>query len=312
MGKNADFRTSIGGQALIEGIMMRGPKKQAIVVRSGGELRVKETELKFIKDRYPVLGWPFIRGIVNFLGSMVNGVKALNYSAEQLPEEEQEQPGKVDQWIERHFGKEAGSRIILGTALVLGLALSVGLFILLPTVLAGLLDEVIESRILRNLIEGVLRIAIFLTYMILASRMKDIRRVWMYHGAEHKTIFCYEKGLPLTVENCRAQSRFHPRCGTSFIFLVMLVSILVYSVFSWSNMVMRIVIRLLMLPVVVGISYEIIKWAGRHDNPATRIVSAPGKALQRVTTAEPEDDMLEVAIDAISRVLPENAGEDAW
>jgi uncharacterized protein YqhQ len=306
------FRTSIGGQALIEGIMMRGPRKQAIAVRTAEGITVKEDELKFIKDRYPILGWPFIRGTVNFLGSMVNGVKALTYSAEQQPEEEQEEPGKLDKWIMEHFSSETADKLIIGIAVVLGIALAVGLFIILPTVLVGFLDGVLQSRVLRNLLEGVVRIAIFLGYMFLATKLKEIKRVWMYHGAEHKTIFCYEHGLELTVENCRKQSRFHPRCGTSFIFIVMIVSILVYSVFSWSNMLVRMLIRILLLPVVVGISYEIIKWAGRSDNWATRIASAPGKALQHLTTAEPDDSMLEVAIAAMKRVIPETAGEDAW
>ncbi|MBQ8024975.1 MAG: DUF1385 domain-containing protein [Oscillospiraceae bacterium] len=306
------FRTSIGGQALIEGIMMRGPRKQAIAVRTAEGITVKEDELKFIKDRYPILGWPLIRGTVNFLGSMVNGVKALTYSAEQQPEEEQEEPGKLDKWIMEHFSSETADKLIIGIAVVLGIALAVGLFIILPTVLVGFLDGVLQSRVLRNLLEGVVRIAIFLGYMFLATKLKEIKRVWMYHGAEHKTIFCYEHGLELTVENCRKQSRFHPRCGTSFIFIVMIVSILVYSVFSWSNMLVRMLIRILLLPVVVGISYEIIKWAGRSDNWATRIASAPGKALQHLTTAEPDDSMLEVAIAAMKRVIPETAGEDAW
>ena len=306
------FRTSIGGQALIEGILMRGPRKQAIAVRTAEGITVKEDELKFIKDRYPILGWPFIRGTVNFLGSMVNGVKALTYSAEQQPEEEQEEPGKLDKWIMEHFSSETADKLIIGIAVVLGIALAVGLFIILPTVLVGFLDGVLQSRVLRNLLEGVVRIAIFLGYMFLATKLKEIKRVWMYHGAEHKTIFCYEHGLELTVENCRKQSRFHPRCGTSFIFIVMIVSILVYSVFSWSNMLVRMLIRILLLPVVVGISYEIIKWAGRSDNWATRIASAPGKALQHLTTAEPDDSMLEVAIAAMKRVIPETAGEDAW
>ena len=306
------FRTSIGGQALIEGIMMRGPRKQAIAVRTAEGSTVKGDELKFIKDRYPILGWPLIRGTVNFLGSMVNGVKALTYSAEQQPEEEQEEPGKLDKWIMEHFSSETADKLIIGIAVVLGIALAVGLFIILPTVLVGFLDGVLQSRVLRNLLEGVVRIAIFLGYMFLATKLKEIKRVWMYHGAEHKTIFCYEHGLELTVENCRKQSRFHPRCGTSFIFIVMIVSILVYSVFSWSNMLVRMLIRILLLPVVVGISYEIIKWAGRSDNWATRIASAPGKALQHLTTAEPDDSMLEVAIAAMKRVIPETAGEDAW
>lgn len=310
--EDVKFRTSIGGQALIEGILMRGPKKQAIVVRTPDELIVKEDELKFVKDRYPILGWPVIRGVVAFLSSMINGVKALTFSAECLPEEEQEEPSKLDLWIQKHFSSETADRIIIGLAVAIGICLSVALFILLPTILTGFLNSLIESRLLKNLIEGILRIAIFLVYMWLATKMKEIKRVWQYHGAEHKTIFCYEKQLPLTVENARMQSRFHPRCGTSFLFIVMIVSILVFAVVNWSNVWTRMLLRILLLPVVVGISYEIIKWAGRHDNVLTRIVSAPGKALQHLTTQEPDDSMLEVAIAAIKLVLPETEGEDLW
>lgn len=306
------FRTSIGGQALIEGIMMRGPKKQAIVVRTKDGLVTKESELKFIKDKYPVLGWPLVRGTVNFLGSMVNGVKALMYSAEQLPEDEQEEPSKLDKWIEEHIGGEKADKIIIGISVVIGIVMSVGLFMLLPTVIAGFFRRFIDSRILINLAEGVIRIAIFLLYMYLATKMKEIKRLWQYHGAEHKTIFCYESGAELTVENARKQSRFHPRCGTSFMLIVMVVSILVFSVVRWSNVWVRMGLRILLLPIVVGISYELIKWAGRTDNVLTKILSAPGKALQHLTTAEPDDSMLEVAIEAIKLVLPENKGEDKW
>ncbi|MBO4831717.1 MAG: DUF1385 domain-containing protein [Oscillospiraceae bacterium] len=310
--EDVKFRTSIGGQALIEGILMRGPKKQAIVVRTPEKLIVKEDELKFIKDKYPVLGWPIIRGVVAFLSSMINGVKALTFSAECQPEEEQEEPSKLDLWIQKHFSSETADKIIIGLAVVIGIVLAIGLFVLLPTVLTGIFNKVIESRLLKNLIEGVIRIIVFLIYMWLATKMKEIKRVWQYHGAEHKTIFCYEKQLPLTVENARMQSRFHPRCGTSFLFIVMIVSILVFAVVNWSNVWTRMVLRIVLLPVVVGISYEIIKWAGRNDNVCTRIVSAPGKALQRLTTQEPDDSMLEVAIEALRRVIPETEGEDLW
>ena len=312
MAEKKEFRTSIGGQALIEGILMRGPKKQAIVCRTPDGLVSKVEELKFIKDRYPVLGWPIIRGAVNFITTMVAGVRALTYSADQLPEEEQEEPSKLDRWIEKHVGGETAEKMIVGLAVIIGIGISVGLFILLPTILAGLLTNLVRSTVLRNLIEGVLRIAIFLGYMWLATRLKDIKRVWEYHGAEHKTIFCYEKGLPLTVENARVQSRFHPRCGTSFLFITMIVSILVFSLVSWSNVWIRMGLRLLLLPIVVGISYELIKWAGRTDNIVTRILSAPGKALQHLTTREPEDGMLEVAIEALKLVRPETEGEDRW
>jgi uncharacterized protein YqhQ len=306
------FRTSIGGQALIEGIMMRGPKKQAIVVRTADGLVNKVEDLKLLKDKYPIVGLPVIRGAVNFISSMANGIRALMFSAEYMPEEEQEQPSKLDQWIEKRFGGEKADKLIITLAVVIGAGISVGLFILLPTLLAGFLDGYIHNAILRNLAEGVVRILIFLGYLWLATKMKDIRRVWAYHGAEHKSIFTYEKGLELTVENAREQSRLHPRCGTSFLFIIMIVSILVFSLVSWSNVWIRMGLRLLLLPVVVGLSYELLKLAGRYDNLFTRILSAPGKALQRLTTAEPDDSMLEVALEALKLVLPEKTGEDKW
>ncbi|MEL4106271.1 DUF1385 domain-containing protein [Oscillospiraceae bacterium WX1] len=306
------FKTTVGGQALIEGVLMRGPHKQAIVVRGRDGLVEKVEELKLLKEKYPIVGWPFIRGVVNFGATMVAGVRALMYAAEQMPEEEQEEPSKLDRWIEEHFGGEKAEKIIVTLAVVIGIAMSVGLFILLPTLLAGLLDSVLHSTILRNLFEGVLRILIFIGYLWLTSGMKDIQRVWQYHGAEHKSIACYETGLPLTVENARTQSRLHPRCGTSFMFIVMIVSILIFSLATWSNPLMRVALRLLLLPVVVGLSYELIKWAGRHDNFLTRIISTPGKALQHLTTREPDDEMLEVALRALRLVIPEKAADAAW
>ena len=310
--KKKDFRTSIGGQALLEGIMMRGPKKQAIVVLTKDGFVTKIEELKLLKDKYPIVGFVFVRGVINFISSMAIGMRAMMFSAEQIPEEEQEDPSKFDQWVEKKLGNEKAEKVIITFAIVLGIALSIGLFMLLPTVLAGFFSKYIGNRILRNLLEGVLRIVIFLSYMWLATKLNDIKRVWAFHGAEHKAIFCYEKGLPLTVENVRAQSRLHPRCGTSFLFIVMIVSILVFSFTSWNNVWVRIGMRLLLIPVVVAISYEIIKLAGRYDNLLTRIISAPGKAMQRLTTREPDDEMIETAIEALSLVMPENAGDAEW
>ena len=306
------FKTSIGGQALIEGIMMRGPKKQAIGIRSGDEIVMKVEDLDPISKRHPILGLPFIRGVVSFISSMVNGMKAITYSAEFIPEDEQEEPTKLDLWIEEHFEEEKAEQLIIGLAVFLGIALAVLLFFMLPTILTGLFAKSVESSVAKNLIESLIRITIFIIYLKLVSGMKEISRMWQYHGAEHKTIFCYEKEMELTVENVRIQSRFHPRCGTSFLLIVMLVSILVFSFTGWKNVWMRIVMRLLLLPVVVGISYEILRLAGRYDNVATRIISAPGKALQRLTTAEPDDSMIEVAIAAMKEVIPEEKGTDLW
>ena len=311
--ESVKFRTSIGGQALMEGILMRGVDKQAIVVRKpDGELESRVEPIRALRQKYPILGWPFIRGSVNFVETLVNGVKALMYSAEFLPEEEVEEPSKVDKWFEKHLSGEKAEKAIIGFSVFMGIIISVGLFFLLPTIIAGFFAKYVESRILRNLIEGVIRIVIFLAYIILSSRVKEIKRVWMYHGAEHKTIFCYEKGLELTVENARTQPRLHPRCGTSFLFIVMIVSILVTSVVSWSTVWLRMLIRIALLPVIVGISFELIKYAGRHDNILTTVLSAPGKALQLVTTAEPDDSMLEVAIESLKLVLPDEEGTDRW
>ena len=310
--KSKEFKTSIGGQALIEGIMMRGPKKMSIVVRTKDGLVTKTQELKPVKERYPILGFPFIRGVVNFASSLSIGMRSIMYSAEQMPEEEQEDPSKLDVWLEKKLGGEKGEKAILTIAVIISIALSVGLFILLPTFLAGFIARFVENSILRNLIEGCIRIIIFLTYLWLTTKLSYIQRVWAYHGAEHKTIFCYEKELPLTVENVRIQSALHPRCGTSFLFIVMIISILVFSLTTWNNLLIRMALRIALLPVVVAISFEIIKLAGRYDNILTRIISAPGKALQRFTTRQPDDEMIEVAIAALTEVKPEDEKEAAW
>ena len=309
---NNGFRTSIGGQALIEGIMMRGPTKQAVVVRTNDGLVTKVEPLKMLKDKYPIVGWPIIRGVVNFGSSMTIGVRALMFSADQMPEEDQEEPTKFEKWIDEKFGSEKAEKALITFSVILGIGFSIGLFILLPTFLAGFFADLIDNRILRNLAEGLLRITIFISYLALTTRLSQIKRVWAYHGAEHKAIACYEKRLPLTVDNVMAQSKQHPRCGTSFLFIVMIVSILVFSFTGWDNIWMRIGLRLLLLPVVVSISFEIIKLAGRYDNFLTRAISAPGKALQRLTTREPDEDMVEVAIEAINLVIPENSEDAAW
>lgn len=307
------WRTSIGGQALIEGILMRGPEKQAIVCRKAdGELVVKEDALKLVKSKYPILGWPFIRGVVNFLDSMIKGVQAVTWSAEQQPEETQEQPSKLDLWLEKHLGSEKAEKAVMGLAVFVGLALAIVLFFFVPTLLTGLLDGIVESRLLRNLIEGVIRICIFLLYLWGVTKMPDIKRMFRYHGAEHKTIHCYERGLELTVENVRPMPKEHPRCGTSFLFVVMIVSILVLMFVSWTSPLLRLVIRLLLLPVIVAISYEINRWVGRHDNALSSALSWPGRQLQHLTTFEPDDSMIECAIEALKRVIPEEKGADRW
>ena len=316
------FKTMIGGQALIEGIMMMGPEKKAIVVRRpDGGLEEKVEDRILIKDKHPILGVPFIRGIFSFGSSMANGVKALMYSAEFYPEEEEqepEEPSKFEKWLDARLGSEKAASFFITLAVVLGIGFSVLLFFILPTFLTGGILYFFPNFPLwgRNLVEGILKIAIFMGYLFLCSKMKDIRRVFSYHGAEHKTIFCYEKGLPLTVENVRAQPRHHPRCGTSFLFVVIFISILFSSVFfaffQFTNVWLRTLVHLALLPLVVGVTYEINRYMGGHENALTRICTAPGLWMQNFTTFEPDDSMIEVGIAALKEVLPEEKGKDQW
>ena len=310
------FRTTIGGQALIEGILMRGPEKQAIVVRKpDGDLVTKVDELHLIKERYPILGVPFIRGTVNFLDSLIKGVQALMYSAEFYPEDEEEEPAepsKFETWLENRLGSEKFMKILIYLAVVVGVGFSVCLFILLPAFLGGLLQKAVHSYFVSNLLEGVVRIALFLLYLFFCSKQKDMKRVFSYHGAEHKTIFCYERGLELNVDNVREMPRFHPRCGTSFLFVVLVLSILLFSVVRVKGVALQMLIKLLLLPVLVSITYEINRLVGRHDNGLTRVLTAPGLWLQNFTTNEPDDSMIEVGIASLQAVLPEKEGQDAW
>ncbi|MBE6923343.1 MAG: DUF1385 domain-containing protein [Ruminococcaceae bacterium] len=321
------FKTMIGGQALIEGIMMRGPKKDAIVIRGKDGLTVEVSDRKLYPDG-SFKKWPFFRGMFNFFDSQVTGVKALMRSADLAPEEYNEEPSKFDQWLEKKLGNEKFQQAIIWIAVFLGLGMSIGLFFLLPMLVSSFFDRWIPNLLVLNLFEGIVRMVIFMTYMILVSRMNEMRRVFSYHGAEHKTIRCYEAGLPLTVENVRKMTRLHPRCGTSFLLVVMVISIIVFSIASSGLLAMipalaaiqgsflyrliMVVFKLLLLPVVVGITYEINRWAGKHDNRFTRIISAPGMWMQNFTTNEPDDSMIEVAIMAVEAVLPEEEGEDRW
>ena len=315
------FRTMIGGQALIEGIMMLGPEKKSIVVRRpDGGLEIKTEERKLIKDRHPILGWPFIRGVVNFCTSMYTGVTALMYSAEFYPEDEagEEEPSRFEQWLDKKLGSEKAMSLFTTLAVILGMAFSVGLFFVLPTLLSGAIMYFFPAVPLwaRNVVEGATRVVIFLGYLILCSKMTDIRRVFSYHGAEHKTIFCYEKGLELTVENVRIQPKHHPRCGTSFLFVVIVVSILLSSVvfafWQFTNPWLRTLVHLALLPVVVGLTWEFNRYVGGHDNLFCRAVRRPGMAIQRWTTFEPDDSMIEVGIEALKQVLPKEKGKDQW
>ena len=319
--KSCAFRTSIGGQALIEGILMRGPEKQAIVVRDQeGNLVEKVENLRFIKDRYPILGVPLIRGTVNFLDSMEKGVNALIYSADFYPEEETVQPSKLELWLEKHLSSKKLESAVVALAVALGVGMSVFLFMVLPTLLTGGILYFFPGFPLwgRNLVEGLLKVVIFMVYLIACSRQKDIYRVFQYHGAEHKTIFCYEAGLPLTVENVRIQPRHHPRCGTSFLFVVICVSILfssvVFGIWPITNVWLRTAVHLLLLPLVVGVTYEFNRWVGRHvqENRLAKILTAPGLWMQNFTTNEPDGGMIECAIRSLELVLPSEKGKDEW
>lgn len=310
--EDCSFRTSIGGQALIEGILMRGPKKQAVVCRTKDGIVEKVEDLRLVRDKHPVLGLPFIRGIVTLFDSLYKGMQALTYSASLVPLEEQGEPDKLDQWIEAHFEGEKAQKLIISSAVVMGVGLSLFLFIFLPAFLVGLIPGLKTHFFARNLSEGAVRIAILLIYMRLICEVSDVKRLFSYHGAEHKTIFCYEHGKELTVENVRVESRFHPRCGTSFLLVVIVISILVNSVVRLDNSFARMGCHLLLLPVVVGLSYELNRWCGRHDNLLSAALSAPGKWLQHMTTNEPDDGMIECAIRAMELVIPEEKGSDAW
>ncbi len=308
--KNNQHKTSIGGQAVMEGVMMRGPEKMAIAVRkSDGEIVLKTEDVK-IKKKSIWLKIPIIRGCINFFGSMVTGVKALMYSAEFVDLEEEE-PTKFDKWLEKVFGDKLKDAVVY-FSVILSIFMSVGLFILLPTWIVSLLDFVTDAVVIKNLAEGVVRIVIFLTYLYLAAKLPDIKRVFQYHGAEHKSIACYEAGEELTVENARGKTRLHPRCGTSFLLIVMVISIICFSFMGWQNIWIRTLTRLALMPVIAGLSYEIIKLAGRYDNILTRILSFPGLCLQKITTNEPDDSQLEVALEAIKAVIPESKEDDKW
>ena len=321
------FKTMIGGQALIEGIMMRGPKTDAVVVRTKEGLQIDKKPRK-VRSPKSVGSWPVIRGAVNFFDAQVTGVKALMASADLSPDEQEANPSKLDLWLEKKLGEKKFKDFVVGTAVAIGLCFMIFLFFLIPNFISTLFDGIVSSNLLRNLIEGAVRILIFLAYMLLVSRMSEIKRVFAYHGAEHKTIRCYEAGLPLTVENVRVQSRKHPRCGTSFLFVVLILSILVFS--AASSLLLMIVpaleamrgsivyslimfgFKLVLLPLVVGFSYEINRLVGRYDNWFTKILTAPGMWFQAFTTNEPDDEMIAVGIAALEAVLPENEGEDRW
>lgn len=310
---------SVGGQALMEGIMMNGPEGKAMALRlPDGSISVEKKTFTSIKDKNKFFGIPMVRGIVNFVEALIFGYKCLMESAEKtgMDVEEEENMSKLDRWISDHFGEKM-MKVIGAISMVLGFALAFALFVWMPSFLFDAINKLTGEHItmLRTIFEGLLRIIIFVIYMFAVSKMKEIKRVYMYHGAEHKSIFCYESGEEMTVENVRKQSRFHPRCGTSFIFVMIILSILVSSVVALAFPSLTqirpvwICVKLLIMPIVMGLGYEFIRYAGKHDNLFVKILSAPGLWMQRITTAEPDDSMIEVGIAAINAVIPHNDEE---
>ncbi|WP_419725858.1 DUF1385 domain-containing protein [Terrisporobacter petrolearius] len=294
-------KQSVGGQAVIEGVMMQSKNYRAIAVRkSNGEIELKKQIIQsWIKDK-KIDKIPFLRGSFILFETMIEGMKSLNYSSEFFLGEDEEDA--IDRFLKRIF-KDKANDVIMAVSLILAMILSIGLFVLIPTSIGGLFSSFIHNNIVLNLIEGLFRICILILYMLLISRNKDIKRTFMYHGAEHKAIYCYESGLELTVENARKFTTLHPRCGTNFLFIVMATSIILFSFFGWPNILARIAMRILCIPIVAGISYEIIKFLGKYNNILSKIVAYPGMMLQHITTNEPNDEQLEVAIKALKAVI---------
>ena len=320
MSNTVKHKTSVGGQALIEGIMMRGPKGNAMAVRMPDKSIDVEIDHKLpLIKRNKFLGLPMIRGVVTFVDSMITGYGYLMKSADKsmTEEEKEESTSKLDKWLTEHMGEKMMGVIGLFST-VLGLALALFLFLWLPTTLFNLLNGIVSAELskFRPLFEGVIKITVFVLYMFIVSRTPSIKRVFMYHGAEHKSIFCYENGLELTVENVKKMKRFHPRCGTSFIFVILIISILISSILVLvfpnisANKWIWILIKLAIIPLVMGIGYEFIRYAGKHENVCVRILSAPGLLMQRITTAEPTDDIIEVGIAALKAVITDNPEDD--
>ena len=327
-------KTSIGGSALIEGLMMIGPKNAAIAVRKpDGEIIV---ELRDLPKRDKLIKIPVLRGVIMFFRQMILVMKALTFSAKFFDIEEDEnekreestepvkKQNRIGAWIDEKLSRVEGDKManfIIIISVVLSLAMTVGLFILLPNFIAGLIGLVAEknqssffnwSVVKMNLFEGILRLSFFFVYIWLASKMKEIKRVWQYHGAEHKTIHCYESGQELTVENIKKFSTKHPRCGTSFLVIVFIMSFILFSFTGWHEIWMNILIRIILIPLVAGLSYELLKFAGRSEKKWVSVLNAPGIAFQNLTTAEPDDDQIEVAIEAMKGVLIEDEQDDKW
>ena len=304
--------TKMGGQAVMEGIMMKGDKKTAVAVRlPSGDIHIK-TEENPKKRTWAKI--PIVRGVIVFVNSLIQGTKTLMYSADVLEKYEEKlgegalaEKGKFETWLEKHFGERAVWNILIAISVIISLVFSIGIFVIGPTAVINWMTAFTENEIVLNLTEGLLRIAIFVIYVLLISKMKDIHRVFQYHGAEHKCIHCFESGRELTPENCQEFYTLHPRCGTSFLVFVLVISLIVFSFLGWPNLVLRIVSRLLLIPFIAGISYEVLKWAGKSDNWFIKIISIPGLYLQKLTTAPPDNEQLEVAIAAVKAVMDEDA-----
>ena len=323
MNNNVKHKTSIGGQALIEGIMMRGPKGNAMAVRlPDGSIDVEVDEYKPLKNKFKLLGWPIIRGVVAFVESLLTGYKYLMKSADKAmtEEEKEEEMSKLDKWLSDHLNEKMMTIITIISS-VLGVALAMLVFMYLPVLTVDLFDDYLLKNIdvsrFHALFEGVMRIVIFILYMYLVSKMSYIKRVFMYHGAEHKAIFCYENGLELTVENVKKMSRFHPRCGTAFMFVMLILSMFLsftlvcfFPALAEINRIVWMLIKIAILPLVMGIGYEFIKFAGKHENLFVKILAYPGLLMQRITTVEPTDDIMEVAIESIKAVITDNPEDD--
>lgn len=313
MDEKQKHKSRIGGQALIEGVMMKGIYTSAMACRlPDGTIDVETWEEKNGKNAPWYRKTPFIRGIFNFVSSLIDGYRCLMKSADkQMTDDSEEELSKLDKWINEHFGEKIMS-VVSVISVVFSLVICLFLFKFLPMWISGFLKKFIASAVILTITEGIIKIGIFVGYLAVTALMKDIKRTYEYHGAEHKTIACYEAGEELTVENVKKYTRFHPRCGTSFIFISLFISIFVFCFITWSNMWARMALQIVLLPVIIGISYELIRIAGRYDNIFTKIISAPGLRLQRLTTREPDADEIEVAIAAIKPCIPENREEDQW
>lgn len=292
-------KTTVGGQAVIEGVMMRGSKGLATAVRlPNGSIEVKKETSESLTKKNKFLGFPIIRGFVSLIESLVIGIKSLEYSASFFEDAEEEE-SKFDKWFDKIF-KDKGNSVLMGISLVLSIGFSILLFFILPTALTSLVKKTITSNVLvLNIIEGIIRVIIFISYIFIVGKLEDIKRVYQYHGAEHKTIFCYESGIELTAENAKKFERLHPRCGTNFLFLVMVISIIIFSFTGWQSIGQRVISRVLLLPIVSGVTYEVIKWLGKSDSKISKIIAWPGLLLQKITTQEPDESMLEVAITSL-------------